>query len=61
MPLVHTLWTLDNIYCDYQLSDTLNGLKTVTTTAALLVPLWGIGKVAQLLAQVNVSSTPIST
>ena len=50
--------TLDNIYCDYQLSDTVAGLKTVTTTASTGSSLgyWQSSSVIE----VNVSSTPIS-
>jgi len=49
---------LTNVHCYYQISDTVTGLKTVTTTASSLssVGIWS----QSLRAIVNVSSTPIS-
>lgn len=49
---------LTDIHCYYQISETVTGLKTVTTTASSLssVGIWS----QSLRAIVNVSSTPIS-
>src|SRR3989339_38908 len=49
---------LTNVHCYYQISETVTGLKTVTTTASSLssVGIWS----QSLRAIVNVSSTPIS-
>jgi hypothetical protein len=48
---------LGDVFCNFEMSATVNGLKTVTTTAAALSSLgyWQ----GTVLAQVNVSSTPI--
>ncbi|MCB9802549.1 LamG domain-containing protein [Candidatus Nomurabacteria bacterium] len=48
----------DNIYCDYQISETIDGFKTVTTTAAALAD-FGYWQ-GTVIAEVNVSSTPIA-
>lgn len=49
---------LTNVHCYYQISETVTGLKTVTTTASSLssIGIWS----QSLRAIVNVSSTPIS-
>ncbi len=48
---------LGDVFCNFEISATIDGLKTVTTTAAALSSLgyWQ----GTILAQVNVSSTPI--
>lgn len=49
---------LTNVHCYYQMSETVSGLKTVTTTASSLSSLGAWSQ--SLRAVVNVSSTPIS-
>jgi hypothetical protein len=49
---------LTNVHCYYQMSETVTGLKTVTTTASSLSSL-GVWS-QSLKAIINVSSTPIS-
>ncbi len=49
---------LSNVHCYYQISETVTGLKTVTTTASSLSSLGAWSQ--SLRAIINVSSTPIS-
>lgn len=49
---------LSNVHCYYQMSETISGFKTVTTTASSLSALGAWSQSAKAI--INVSSTPIS-